>query len=279
MSKNISSTRNKARRISKKAQAISFDKYDLYEESVQSPRSDVEFYVQTYKELKKKKPKFFREDFCGTFSLSAEWVKFNSNHVAYGLDIDPEPMDYGRKYYEGKLSADQKKRLHIADKNVLTGPLPAVDVAVAMNFSYFCFKNRPLLKKYFQNVYNSIRKDGLFIVDIFGGSQCYDAIEDVHKKKNFTYYWDQVSFDPISNFALFYIHFRVKGKKVTKVFKYDWRMWSIPEIRDLMEEVGFKKTHVYWEGTTRKGEGDGKFKRTEKGESCLSWIAYIAAEK
>ena len=274
-----SPTRNKARRIAKKTQAISFDKYDLYEKSVQSPRSDIEFYVQTYKELKKKKPKFFREDFCGTFSLSAEWVKFNSGHVAYGLDIDPEPMDYGRQYFESRLNADQKKRLHIKDHNVLVGPLPSVDVAVAMNFSYFCFKTRPLLKQYFQNVYNSIRKDGLFIVDIFGGSQCYDTIEDVHKKKKFTYYWDQVSFDPISNFALFYIHFRVNGKKVTKVFKYDWRMWSIPEVRELMEEVGFKKTHVYWEGTTRKGEGDGKFKRTEKGESCLSWIAYIAAEK
>ena len=274
-----SPTRNKARRIAKKSQAISFDKYDLYEKSVQSPRSDIEFYVQTYKELKKKKPKFFREDFCGTFSLSAEWVKFNSGHVAYGLDIDPEPMDYGRQYFESRLNADQKKRLHIQDHNVLVGPLPSVDVAVAMNFSYFCFKTRPLLKQYFQNVYNSIRKDGLFIVDIFGGSQCYDTIEDVHKKKKFTYYWDQVSFDPISNFALFYIHFRVNGKKVTKVFKYDWRMWSIPEVRELMEEVGFKKTHVYWEGTTRRGEGDGKFKRTEKGESCLSWIAYITAEK
>ena len=145
--------------------------------------------------------------------------------------------------------------------------------------SYFIFKKRQEMKNYFSNVFSSLNKKGLFVVDIFGGSQCYDAIEDVHTKKKFTYYWDQVSYDPISNFALFYIHFRVNGKKVTKVFKYDWRMWSIPEVRDLMEEVGFKKTHVYWEGTTRKGEGDGKFKRTEKGESCLSWIAYIAAEK
>ena len=279
MPKKISANRNKSRRIAKKSQAISFDKYDLYEQSVQSPKSDIELYVETYKELKNKKPKFFREDFCGTFSLAAEWVKLNSKHIAYGLDIDPEPMEYGRNYFDSKLSADQKKRLHIIEKNVLEPGLSPVDISVAMNFSYFCFKTRPLLKQYFKNVYNSLRKDGLFIVDIFGGSQCYDAIEDVHKKKKFTYYWDQVSFDPISNHALFYIHFRVKGKKVTKVFKYDWRMWSIPEVRELMEEVGFKKTHVYWEGTTRKGEGDGKFKRTEKGESCLSWIAYIAAEK
>ena len=68
-------------------------------------------------------------------------------------------------------------------------------------------------------------------------------------------------------------------KKNERVFTYDWRMWSIPELRDILFEVGFKKTHIYWEGTTKAGEGDGNFTRTEKGESCLSWIAYIAAEK
>ena len=141
MQKKISMTRNKARRIAKKSQAITFDKYNLYEQSVQSARSDIEFYNQTYKELKNKKAKFFREDFCGTFSLSAEWVKWNSQNIAYGLDIDPEPMDYGRKYFDSRLTADQNKRLHIMDHNVLSGPLPAVDIAVAMNFSYFCFKS------------------------------------------------------------------------------------------------------------------------------------------
>ncbi|MEZ0392177.1 MAG: class I SAM-dependent methyltransferase, partial [Pseudobdellovibrionaceae bacterium] len=116
--------------------------------------------------------------------------------------------------------------------------------------------------------------------DCFGGSQCYDAIEEPTKHRGFTYYWDQTGFDPVSNRALFYIHFKPKGgKKVEKVFTYDWRMWSIPELREILEEVGFKKTHVYWEGTTKAGEGDGIFTRTEKGESCLSWIAYIAAEK
>ena len=56
-------------------------------------------------------------------------------------------------------------------------------------------------------------------------------------------------------------------------------MWSLPELREILAEVGFKKTHVYWEGTTKSGEGNGVFTRTEKGEACESWIAYIAAEK
>ena len=56
-------------------------------------------------------------------------------------------------------------------------------------------------------------------------------------------------------------------------------MWSIPELRELLAEVGFKKTHIYWEGTNRKGFGNGIFTRTEKGEPCESWIAYVVAEK
>lgn len=57
-------------------------------------------------------------------------------------------------------------------------------------------------------------------------------------------------------------------------------MWSIPELRDILEDVGFKRTHVYWEGTDKDGEGDGVFKRIEvSDEDCESWVAYIVAEK
>ena len=78
-----------------------------------------------------------------------------------------------------------------------------------------------------------------------------------------------------------YIHYKVKGvkKKYLNVFSYDWRMWSVPELRELMEDVGFTDTHVYWEGTTDDGEGDGEFKSVSQGEDCESWIAYIVGEK
>jgi len=158
--------------------------------------------------------------------------------------------------------------------------MPATDIAIAMNFSYFVFKSRQMMKQYFANSYKALKKDGVFIMDLFGGSQCYDAIEEPTKHRGFTYYWDQTGFDPVTNRALFHIHFRPEGKKkIEQVFTYDWRMWTIPELREMLEEVGFKRSHVYWEGTTRAGTGDGVFTRTEKGESCLSWIAYIAAEK
>ncbi|MBL7670824.1 MAG: class I SAM-dependent methyltransferase [Bdellovibrionaceae bacterium] len=266
-------------RVTKKSDKAPFDKYSLYKRAVQSPDGDVEFLERAYRELKKVKPKILREDFCGTFALSTEWVKLRPGYLAIGVDIDPEPMEYGRQHYASKLKPEQVKRLTLREQNVLEPSLPLADISVALNFSYFCFKQRSLIKKYFENVYRSLRPEGVFFCDVFGGSQCYDAIEDKNPMKGFVYYWDQVNFDPVSNEALFHIHFRVGRKKTERVFTYDWRLWSIPELREILAEVGFKKTHIYWEGTTRAGYGNGIFTRTEKGESCLSWIAYIAAEK
>ena len=267
------------RRINKKTSKVQFDKYELYRKAVQSAETDVVFLRDTFKELKGKAARVFREDFCGTFALSTEWIKLNPRHEAVGVDLDPEPMAYGRSHYLNKLTGEQQKRMKLIEGNVLDPNLPKSDLIAGMNFSYCCFKTRDLLKKYFANAYRSLNKDGIFLVDTFGGSQCYDAIEDTIKHENFTYYWDQTNFDPVTNEALFHIHFKVGGKKIEQVFTYDWRLWSIPEIRDLMLEVGFSKVHVYWEGTAKDGSGDGNFTRVDHGESCQSWIAYVVAEK
>ncbi|WP_413288624.1 class I SAM-dependent methyltransferase [Bdellovibrio sp. HCB337] len=267
------------RRVNKKRARIVVDKYDLYRRAVQSAENDVEFIRDTYKELKKKSARTFREDFCGTFALSTEWIKLDPKHNSIGVDLDPEPMAYGKANYLSKIRPEQQKRMQLIEGNVLHSNLPKADVVAAMNFSYFCFKSREVMKLYFTNVYKSLAKDGVFLVDVFGGSQCQGPIEDTIKMDGFTYYWDQANFDPVSNEALFYIHFRVGGRKIEKVFTYDWRLWSIPELREIMMEAGFKKTHIYWEGTARDGSGNGVFTRTEKGESCDSWIAYVVAEK
>jgi hypothetical protein len=280
MAEKAATHRKKARRrINKKSNRMVFDKYDLYRRAVQSAESDVEFIRDTYEELKGKSARTFREDFCGTFALSTEWIKLNPKNHSIGVDLDPEPMAYGKTHYLSKLRPEQQKRMKLLEGDVLHSDLPAADIVAAMNFSYFCFKSREVMKLYFGNVYKSLGKDSIFLVDCFGGSQCQAPIEDTINHDGFKYHWDQSSFDPVSNEALFYIHFRVGKEKIEKVFTYDWRMWSIPELREIMLEVGFKKTHIYWEGTAKDGSGNGIFSRTEQGESCDSWIAYIVAEK
>jgi SAM-dependent methyltransferase len=257
-----------------------FDKYSYYMRAVQAPDTDALFFRDTYKEIRGRDAQSLREDFCGTFAICCEWAKLNPKFESYGIDLDPEPIAYGTKHYLSKLTAAQQKRVHIKEANVLHAGLPKADIICAMNFSHYIFKDRKTLTAYFKNCHASLKSGGIFMADCFGGSRCQEANEDETVHKEFSYYWDQTGFDPISGEALFHIHFKPKGqRKILNVFTYDWRMWTIPELREIMMDAGFKKTTVYWEGTTKSGEGDGEFKPALKGEECEAWIAYIAGEK
>jgi hypothetical protein len=65
-----------------------------------------------------------------------------------------------------------------------------------------------------------------------------------------------------------------------RAFTYEWRLWTLPEIRELLEEAGFSKVTVYWEGTDEEtGEGDGKYYPSLQGDADPSWVCYLTAEK
>jgi hypothetical protein len=257
-----------------------FDRYDYYTKAVQSPEVDVEFMQKAYRELRGRKPKVFREDFCGTFALCCEWARKNKEHRSIGIDLDPEPIAYGTKNYLSQLKPEQRKRVSIKRASVLTASGPKADIVAAFNFSFYIFKTRKMLLKYFKQARKNLKKGGLFMVDCFGGKDCQEANVEKTRIGHFTYYWDQMNFDALRNEAVFHIHFKRKGERLrSKVFTYDWRIWSIIEIRELMMEAGFKKTHVYWEGFDKKGEGNGIFTRTEEGdEESDGWVAYGVGE-
>src|SRR6185437_3225349 len=101
-----------------------FDKYFYYRAAVQSPDADVEFLRDAYRELRGHRPTTLREDFCGTFSICCEWVKLHSQNHAFGLDLDPEPVEYGRKHYLPLLTPNQRSRLQIHLMNVMDPEAP-----------------------------------------------------------------------------------------------------------------------------------------------------------
>lgn len=253
-----------------------FDKYFYYHTSVQSPEIDVQFFDKIYKELRGKEAESLREDFCGTFSISCEWIKLGENKKSIGVDLDEEPIEYGKKNYLSKLTPSQQERMLILNENVMAKANPQADIVSASNFSYYIFKKREELLEYFRAANKGVKEGGIFLVDCFGGTAATEPVEEETESDGFSYFWDQDSFDPVTNFAQFYIHFQLDGEeKREKVFSYDWRMWSIPEIREIMLEAGFSDTAVMWEGTDENGEGDGKFKKVQTGEHCESWVAYI----
>lgn len=258
------------------------NKYALYEESVQTPEHHIKMFVEIYRELNKGRyARKLREDFCGTFQLSREWVARNRKNSAIGLDLDPEPLAYGKKHHFSKLTRDQKARLKPLRQNVLSVTSPRSDLVIACNFSFCIFQKRSELLQYFRMARRSLAKNGAFIVDIAGGPGMIEPTRermpkyDKKGKRKYTYVWHQKSFDPITHRAKYAIHFEFpSGRKMRDAFTYDWRLWTVPEITEVMTEAGFDEVHVYWE-TEHKGRGTGEYVRMTEGTNDYAWIAYI----
>ena len=146
----------------------------------------------------------------------------------------------------------------------------------------YMMNTRDALRAYFKRSHEALKDDGVFFCDMFGGPEAQEETKEKtkHKKHGFSYIWHQAEFHPVTNFIRCHIHFHFKdGSKIKKAFTYEWRLWSAPELRELLLEAGFSKATVYWEGEDEDGDGNGEFTPDEKGEADLAWIAYIVAEK
>ena len=51
-----------------------------------------------------------------------------------------------------------------------------------------------------------------------------------------------------------HIHFEfTNGSRLKRAFTYEWRLWTLPEIRELLGEAGFSRSTVYWEDRDADG--------------------------
>ena len=89
----MSKSKKKSR---KETMADRADKFKLYEQSVQTPDHEVDFFIQAYREAYRRKPLTLREDFCGTFAVCCEWVKTDKRRKALGVDLCPETLQWGK---------------------------------------------------------------------------------------------------------------------------------------------------------------------------------------
>lgn len=256
-----------------------FDKFKMYEISVQCQESDIDFVNDNYQKIYGKSPFTLREDFAGTAALACDWVKQSPAHRSWAIDLDPEPFAYGKVNHFSKLTDNQKDRVTFIEGNVLETQSYKTDVIVAFNFSYFVFKKRKELLEYFKKVREGLNPEGMFVIDLFGGTEAREAMVEETEHDNFSYFWDCESYNPITHECKYAIHFKIhrENKKYHNVFNYDWRLWGIAELREVMEDAGFKKTRAFWEGDDEDGGGDGNFYVTEVGEPCESWVTYIVA--
>lgn len=256
------------------------DRHVLYEDSVQCVEAEIDFVDETFKTLRNRKARLLREDFCGTGNTSCEWVRRRKRNRAIGVDLDADVQGWGRTHHLSKLGRAEK-HVTLLNENVLDVKTEPVDIVLAMNFSYWIFKERALMKRYFRGVYESLVEDGVFFLDAYGGSDAYREMRERTEYDDFTYIWDQASFDPITGNMVCKIHFSFPdGSRMKNAFTYDWRLWTLPEIREILLEAGFQRVTVYWQGDDEDSdEGNGEFEPAEHGEADDAWIVYISAEK
>jgi SAM-dependent methyltransferase len=256
------------------------DRHVLYEQSVQDVEQEAEFLEDTYFEIRGRKPVLLREDFCGTANAASQWVVNNRRHHAIGVDIDPRVLDSGRQRHLVSLSSSSRNRIDLIEGDVRTAETAPADIICGFNFSYWCFKERKKLLDYFVSARQRLKKDGLFFIDVFGGSEAFTECKEKTKHDGFTYVWQQKSYDPVTGDYVCHIHFRFPdGSRLRKAFSYDWRLWTLPELLDVLADAGFSSSHVYWQGTDEDGEPDGEFSRVVNGENDPAWIAYIVSER
>lgn len=273
-------------------------KYALYEQAVQTPEQHCDLLALMYADITGKKARVLREDFCGTYLISSYWVKRDKQNRAFGLDLDPEPVTYGALRNKRFLSTAEKKRVTIKLQNVLKPGGPQSDLCVACNFSFYIFKERTALLKYFKAVRASLKKGGVFALEMTGGPGMIEETKETRTVKverdqggpplvslprKFKYIWHQKTYDAISHECMYAISFKLpNGTLMKEAFTYDWRVWTVREVREVMEEAGFSRSVVYWDmhkPPKDKRLGDHEYGRTEVGENYYAWICYVAGVK
>lgn len=271
--------RRSAGKKSRATMAGRADRHKLYELSVQSADADIDFIDDTFRALKKRKACTWREDFCGTANNSCAWVRRRSGNHALAVDHDSSVLEWGRKHHVAKLTKEQAGRIRQVNQDVMRIVSKNMDVVIALNFSYWVFRERRTMLRYFRRVHSALAPDGILFLDAFGGYEALREMRESTRHKNFTYIWDQANYDPITGDYLCKIHYKLSdGSMLREAFIYHWRLWTLPELTEMLTEAGFRAT-VYWEGTAPGGGGNGVFKPATRGEADACWIAYLVAEK
>lgn len=275
----MASSKRKARRAQVTARTA--DKHDLYQRSVQLPEQEIRFAEKVFAAHTGRRPLHLREDFCGTALLCSRWVKGRKERTALGLDIDRPTLDWGRAHNLAAIG-DAAARVTLLEHDVLVPTRQKVEVIGAYNYSYQIFRERSTLLKYFRAAHRSLTPDGLFVLDALGGfDTTHPRIERRRVDGGWTYIWEQERFDAVDGGFLCHISFEFRdGTALRRAFTYDWRQYSLPELRDILLEAGFVGVDAYWEGTDASGTaGSGKFHRVARAENESVWNAYLVARK
>ncbi len=253
--------------------ATRLDKFDLYTLCVQDPPRMAEFLDAVHGAC----PRTLRDDFAGPGAIARAWAARSLRHRGIAVDLDAEPL---RK----TKGAARVKRV-VADVRKVN---EQADVICALNFGVCELHQRRDLLKYLAQARRTLHAGGILVCDLYGGSDSFTRSSTrktvvVDARTRVKYSWVQEGGDAATCRVRNRIHFALqRGQSVTKypdAFIYDWRLWSIPEIRDAMLEAGFRSVEIHDRlGAARDADGNLHVRPLQPGEPLDDpFVVYVVA--
>ena len=248
------------------------DRFALYELCVQSPRHVVGFLHAVHGN----RPTILREDFCGTAAVSRRWVdegiRRGEVFSAIAVDVDQTTLDWAKL----KASDNPVIAAHIQflRGDCTSAQAPAHDVGADIifvgNFSIGYIYTRSELLSYLRDSRDRLSKansgfgGGIFVCDLYGGASAF-TLGGLHRRysgpkgEQIHYNWLHEEADAQTCIVQNSISFRVIESddaviEFPREFVYRWRLWSIPELRDVMLEAGFSSAEVHVDCNIAPGE-------------------------
>lgn len=218
----------------------------------------------------------------------AKLVSFDSGDCIRTIRLDPSEEDPRMDDQQSILQGDCISSPRTMPLKISSKQLPGRDIVCAFNYSCCCLHKRKELVLYFRHVLGFLsRRGGIFVMDLYGGTSSEQKLRLQRRFANFKYVWEQAEFDIIERKTRISLHFHLQKpqKKLPYAFSYSWRLWSLPEIKDCLEEAGFQSVH-FWirqmpdSENIKSVEGFGigkdlKYEEVLSFEQQDSWNAYI----
>lgn len=220
------------------------DRHELYELMVQSPGHA----VALLRAIHGGDPRVLGEDFSGSAAVSREWVRAVRDGKAIAVDHDRRVLAWaGRSRAIRKIVGDVRTATKVSRDRA--------DVIFVGNFSIGELHEHGELVAYLRHAKARLKRGGVFVCDTYGGESAF-RLGSVRRERvlengrRVLYTWEQREADPLTGRVINALHFRVlRGREVEvdlpDAFVYDWRLWSVPELRDAMTEAGLDETGVY----------------------------------
>ncbi len=276
-------------------------KLDLYRMAVQHPMAEISFLMRAYGWANEsREPRILREDFSGTSVIAMTWLLMDPDRQAIAVDSHEPTLQWAEHLAKEELGhiADQLQFCH---GDVLSIAQPQADLIAALNFSSFGFHCRESLLGYLKHARTCLKPGGVLVLDAYGGlgamrigtqSRMVQLPGEFLEKfpgalpgtlpgagGAFEYQWEQASFDAMTHRTDCRIHFvMADGTVYRNAFQYDWRLWTLVELQELLAEANFGRVTVWCDTLCEEtGQSDGLYEPLDQLPAREDWVAYITA--